>query len=124
MPEEFRTRIIAEAHNQVSTAHPGKNKTRKLIGMRYYWPGLVSDIDRFVRNCDICRRSTVPKDKTPGLLQPLPVPERPWQHISMDFHELPLDKSGYNMVMVVVDRLGKCTISIPCSKTINAKETA
>ena len=28
------------------------------------------------------------------------------------------------MVMVVVDRLGKRTISIPCSKTINAKETA
>ena len=45
VPEEFRTRIIAEAHNQVSTAHPGKNKTRKLIGMQYYWPGLVSDID-------------------------------------------------------------------------------
>jgi transposase InsO family protein len=42
----------------------------------------------------------------------------------MDFHELPLDKSSYNMVMVVVDRLGKRTISIPCSKTINAKETA
>jgi transposase InsO family protein len=42
----------------------------------------------------------------------------------MDFHELPLDKSGYNMVMVVVDRLSKRTISIPCFKTVNALETA
>jgi transposase InsO family protein len=122
--QELCTRIIAEAYNQVSTAYPGKNKTCQLIGTRYYWPGLVSDVDRFVRNCDTCRRSAVPRDKTPGLLQPLPIPERPWLHISMDFHELPPDKSGYNMVFVVVDRFGKRTISIPCHKTIDAKETA
>jgi len=126
VPEDqnLRTRIIAEVHNQVSTAHPGKNKTRQLIRTRYYWPGLISDIDWFVRNCDTCRRSTVPRDKTPGLLQPLPIPERPWLHISMDFHELPLDKSRYNMVFVLVDRFGKRTISIPCHKTIDAKEAA
>ena len=37
---------------------------------------------------------------------------------------MPLDKSSYNIVIVVVDCLDKYTISIPCSKTINAKETA
>ena len=30
--QELRTKLIAEAHNQVSTAHPGKNKTRQLLG--------------------------------------------------------------------------------------------
>ena len=41
----LRTRLIAEAHCQVSTAHPGKNKTQKIIGDRYYWPGMTIDID-------------------------------------------------------------------------------
>jgi transposase InsO family protein len=120
----LRTRLIKEAHAQVSTAHPGKTKTRKLIRDRYYWPGMTTDIDQYVRNCNDCRRATIPRDKTPGLLKPLPIPEQPWQHISMDFHELPKDKKGYDTVLLLVDRFGKRTISIPCQKTTDAKETA
>ena len=120
----LRTRLIKEAHAQVSTAHLGKTKTRKIIMDRYYWPGMTADIDQYVRNCDDCRRSTIPRDKTPGLLKPLPIPERPWQHISMDFHELPKDRNGYDTALILVDRFGKRTISIPCQKTTDAKETA
>src|SRR5271156_2111342 len=85
---------------------------------------MTADIDRYVRNCNDCRRSTIPRDKTPGLLKPLPIPERPWQHISMDFHELPKDCNGYNTALILVDRFGKRTVSIPCYKTTDAKETA
>ena len=120
----IRTRLIKEAHAQLSTAHPGRTKTRKLLSDRYYWPGMTADIDRYVRNCNDCRRSTIPRDKTPGLLKPLPIADRPWQHISVDFHELPKDKRGYDTVLLFVDRFGKRTISIPCQKTIDAKETA
>ena len=122
--QNLRTRLITKAHTQVSTAHPGKNKTRKIISDRYYWPGMVMDIDRYVRNCNDCRRSTIPRDKTPGLLKPLPIPDRAWQHISMDFHELPADRDGYDTVMVLVDRFAKCPFSIPCHKNIDAKEVA
>ena len=66
----------------------------------------------------------IPQDKTPGLLKPLPIPERPWKHISMDFHELPKDHGGYDAVMILVDHFGKRPISIPCYKTTTAKEAA
>ncbi len=122
--DNLRTQLIQEAHAQVSMAHPGKTKTRKVIGDRYYWPRMTTDIDRYIRNCSTCRRTTVPRDKTPGLLKPLPIPDRPWQHVSMDFHEMPPDRDGYDTVMVIVDRLGKRAFSIPCKKTITAKETA
>jgi transposase InsO family protein len=42
----------------------------------------------------------------------------------MDFHELPKDRNGYDTVLVFVDRFGKCTMSILCNKTIDAKGTA
>ena len=120
----LRTRLIKEAHAQVSTAHPGKIKTCKIIGDRYYWPGMTVDIDQYIRNCNDCRRSTILRDKTPGLLKPLPIPERLWQHVSVDFHEVPKDCNSYNIVIVCINRFRKRPISLLCKKTINAKGAA
>jgi hypothetical protein len=85
---------------------------------------MTIDIDQYIQNCNDCRRSNVPRDKTLGLLKPLPIPERPWQYISMDFYELPRDRNGYDTILIFVDRFGKRIVSVPCDKTIDAKETA
>jgi transposase InsO family protein len=119
-----KVKLTDEAHKQASTAHPGRLKTTKVLKSRYYWPGMDGYVSRYVRNCHTCRRAHAPKDLPPGLLNPLPVPERPWQHISMDFRTFPKDKHGYDAVFVVVDRLTKRPISIPCHKTIDAREMA
>jgi len=105
-------------------AYPRKNKTYKIIGDRYYWPGMVININRYVRNCDGCHRFTIPQDKTLGLLKLLPIPERPWQHVSIDFYELLTDRNRYNITMIVVNRFGKRPFLIPCYKDINAKKAA
>jgi RNase H-like domain found in reverse transcriptase/Reverse transcriptase (RNA-dependent DNA polymerase)/Integrase zinc binding domain/Integrase core domain/Chromo (CHRromatin Organisation MOdifier) domain len=122
--DNLRTELLNEIHQQPSTAHPGRNKMRRLLQERYYWPGMFEDVARYVRNCHACRRANPPRDKAPGLLQPLSIPERPWQHISVDFQELPKDKHGYNAVLVFVDRLSKRPISIPCKKETDARATA
>lgn len=120
----LRTRLIQEAHDQKATAHPGIDKTRQLVLSRYYWPTARNDIKRFVRNCHTCRRAHVPRDRPPGFLQPLPVPDRPWQHLSMDFKSFPKDRKGFDAILVVVDRLGKRPYSIPCSKSATAEDLA
>jgi predicted aspartyl protease len=122
--ESARTALITASHCGLSTAHPGQDKTKKLIKERYYWLGMDDDIERFVSNCHACRRSKVPRDKTPGLLHSLPIPDRPWQHISVDFKDMPPDRKGMNMVCVFIDRLSKRPISIPCNKAVDARTMA
>jgi hypothetical protein len=55
----------------------------------------------------------MPRDKKPGLLYPLPVPNYPWQYIIVDFKSYPESKSGYNIVTIFVDYLSKYLITIP-----------
>jgi alpha-mannosidase len=75
--DDLKVRLLSEVHNQVSVAHPGQSKTCKLVRERYYWLNLRIYIDRFVNNCQTCHRSRAPRDKPPGLLNPLSIPDRP-----------------------------------------------
>jgi transposase InsO family protein len=121
---DLRARLLDEIHRQPSTAHPGQEKTKALVCARYYWPGWSTDVRRYVDNCLVCKRTKVWRDRAPGLLKPLPAPDRPWQHVTMDFRSFPKDKYGYDAVFLVVDRLTKRPVSIPCHKTTGAREMA
>lgn len=125
VPEQnfLRTRVIEEAHARLGSAHPGKGKTRKLVSSRYWWPKMHTYIDQYVDNCP-CRSAKVPRDKTPGLLSPLPIPDERWEHLVMDFKEMPKDKDGYDNIFVVIDRLTKMTWTTPCHKTATGKDAA
>ncbi|GJP49171.1 hypothetical protein CLOM_g8415, partial [Closterium sp. NIES-68] len=58
-------------------------------------------------------------------LQPLEPPQRPWQHVTMDFVKcLPAGPSGNDKVLVFFDRLMKMAHFAPWHTTITAEETA
>lgn len=76
----------------------------------------------FIRNCDTCQRG---ENVSPaGLLQPLPIPEKNWIDISMDFiHGLPRSQ-GYEVIFVVVDRLSKYSHFFPMAHPYTTSSAA
>jgi hypothetical protein len=85
---------------------------------------MLRDVERFVRNCHPCRQADIPRDQTPGMLQPLLVLEHLWQHLVIDFKSIAVDKYGFDAVFVVINRLSKQLIFTLCYKTATAKDMA
>jgi hypothetical protein len=123
--EPLRTRLLQDIHDSILAGHPGRDLTKSLIGRKYTWPGLGQDVRRFLRNCNVCGRTAVWREKKRGLLKPLPIPERMWSELSIDFiTDLP--PSGPNQttfMMVITDRLLKNVIFEPMA-TITTEAVA
>lgn len=60
----------------------------------------------------------------PGLLQSLPIPEKFWEHVSIDFVEGLPKSEGCDTIMVVVDRYSKYAHFIPLSHLFSATTVA
>jgi len=113
VPKCLRTRVLELHHDSVSAGHFGINKTVELISRNFWWPKLHNDVKKFIKSCETCCKSKIPRHKPYGLLSPLSTPNRAWSDISMDFIvELPKSKD-MTTIMVVVDRLTKMAHFIP-----------
>ncbi|KAK3516102.1 hypothetical protein QTP70_005390 [Hemibagrus guttatus] len=85
---------------------------------------MASDVRRYVQGCRECAISKSLRHLPSGKLQPLPVPNRPWSHLGIDFiTDLPVS-NGCTCVLVVVDRLSKSCRLIPLPGLPTAMETA
>ena len=121
--EPLRTALIQQTHDSRTTGHPGREVTAALMARQFFWPNMLQDIRRFVRNCDTCRRMKAWRERRQGFLKPLPIPDRLWREISVDFITgLPESEKCTNL-MVITDRLGKGIILEPM-RTIEAKDVA
>nr|ADB85398.1 putative retrotransposon protein [Phyllostachys edulis] len=112
---ELRLNIIHSLHMSAVGGHSGRVATYQRVKHLFYWPGMKKEIHTMVRECAVCQRSKAEHCHYPGLLEPLPIPDMAWTHISMDFIEgLPSSK-GKEVIFVVVDRFTKYAHSVPLS---------
>ena len=100
----------------------------ELIAWTYWWSNWTKHASQYLQNCSDCRRAKPSWQHYQGALKSLPVSERRWVNISMNFMKgLPssLNKNGALciIIIVIVNCLSKQAHAIPWSKTA-MKDTA
>jgi Integrase zinc binding domain len=114
--------IIDHAHQTVG--HYSQLKTSNYIQRAYWWPSMTADIESFCTSCKRCQMNKTSTQRPKGLLHSLPIPDRPWQSIGIDFMG-PLPKSNVcDYLMVIIDRLTSQVHLVPTTTTVTAKGIA
>ncbi len=85
VPRTQRTPLIHTTHTSLGIGHPGANATLSLLRDRFWWPNMARDVRRFVQGCPNCAISKSSCHLPVGKILPLPIPNRPWSHLVVDF---------------------------------------
>ncbi len=109
----MRDTILKECHDGPLAGHGGAKRTITLLKKSYYWPNLKDNAEEYVKTCLTCQQNRTLNKKQAGLLQPLPIPEGPWESVSMDFMVSLPPSRRFDAIMVVADQFCKMAHFIP-----------
>lgn len=71
----WRQRVLEELHSSSLGGHSGITATYQRVKQNFYWPKLKEEVHLFVQGCENCQLNKFEHVASPGLLQPLPIPE-------------------------------------------------
>ena len=122
--EKLRVEIIRLHYDIPIAGHGGQWKTVELVTRNYWWPEVTKEVKQYVEGCDQCQRMKNRTEMPAGKLRPNEVPERPWQHISVDFiTKLPMSK-GHDSILVVCDGFSKMSHFVATTEKTTAEGLA
>ena len=124
VPKVLQQKIIRENHDVPAIGHVGFNRTMDHIKRVFWWHGMWSTVGEYVRSCPVCQLVKSDHRKKVGALQPIPLPERKWQQITIDLVTNLPESEGKTAIAVFVDRLSKMVHFAPCTKEISAEKYA
>jgi len=102
--------LIQATYDSLVYVYLGREGLYTILARQYFWPKMGDEIRTFVRNCDSCSSNKAWRTRRQGFLKPLPIPDRVWSEISIDFvTDLPKLK-GCTTIVVVTNRLSKGVI--------------
>lgn len=85
---------------------------------------MEKDTKEFIAACSVCAQNKTSNRPPSGLLLPLPIPSRPWSHISLDFVTGLPSSNGNTVVLTIVDRFSKFAHFVPLPGLPSSRETA
>jgi hypothetical protein len=115
---ELRNVVLKEMHDVPYAGHLGYHKTIIAVRSHLFWPIMKKDVVDYITQCMECHKVKAEHRHPMGLLQPLSIPEKKWEVITMDFIiVLPRTNKQHDSIMVVVEKLTKATHFVPMKTT-------
>ena len=109
LPNSFKDIVLKHLHDDVG--HQGRDRTLSLVRSRFFWPGLESDVQQKVRNCERCiKRKTIPK---PSAELVNIISHQPMELVCIDFLGLERSKGGYENILVITDHFTRYAQAFP-----------
>jgi len=124
VPSTLRGKVLKSFHDTPTNGHQGVDKTLEKLKRFYWWPNMIKDVQNYVSSCTICGRNKIRRHKSYDKTHPLPVPNKPWEIIGVDFIVSLPSSQNCTCIMVVADHLTKMIHLVPCSDVPTADLTA
>ncbi len=104
VPINLRGQILETCHDFPLGGHVGTKKIKYTMMTQFYWPHMVTHIEKY---------------------HPYDVPIRRFEVMSLDLLSgFPTSKNGYDCIVAFTDRLSKRAFIFPCHKTSSANDLA
>lgn len=114
LTEERKQKIIKEMHSDPIGGHQGIHRTLERIKLYISWSNMKSDIENYIRNCDICQRNKATRPLTRQELEITDTQSEPWNKIALDVvGPLPRTENNCKYILTCQDNLTKYLIAIP-----------
>ncbi|UYV84707.1 K02A2.6-like, partial [Cordylochernes scorpioides] len=124
IPKHLRLELLKSLHDAPTAGHLGFSKTYERVKNKYFWPGLLRDIRKYVAHCKECQRKKQSTQKPPGLLKAIPPATSPFQRVGMDLlGRFPKSDNGNKWIIVCTDYLTRFAVT-KALPTGEAKESA
>ena len=120
----LKAKVLHLVHDSPLGGHAGFLKSYHRLKQDFFWHGMKSDLKLHIKECDVCQQMKSETCHPAGLLQPLPIPNKPWSAVSMDFIDGLPRSQRMDVIMVVVDRLTKYVHFIALSHPYSAAKVA
>ena len=110
LPRMKRREVLRHLHDTMG--HLGYNKTLQLVKERYFWPGMQTEVRRYIGRCKRCTLRKRPDGKRHAGLQNIRS-TRPLELVCIDFLSLEKSKGGCENVLVITDHYTRYAQAYP-----------
>lgn len=120
IPASLKDTALTGIHN--NAGHFSTARSLDLARSRFYWPGMATEVERWVKTCKECVINKAPQPLRAAPLVNIKTTE-PMELVCMDYLKLDKCKGGYENILVITDHFTKYAQAIPTSNQ-TAKTTA
>ena len=113
VPESLRASVIRQYHNSQLACHQGRERTWRQLNETFYWPGMKSDVTRWVKCCMACRRRKTPRPIRAGITEAA-LATRPNETVAMDiWGPMFQSEKGNVYVLTMIDTFTRWPVATP-----------